>query len=208
MKCAEMEALLCDYLDGTLAAAQAAEAERHLAECPVCAGMARDAAEVVALAGRAGKVEPPAQLVTRILFDLAAQREKAQRKREGLWSALRHLFGPVLQPRFAMGMAMTVLSLAMLARAAGVDVRQLSLSDLDPVRIWRSVDDRAHRGWTRAVKFYESLRFVYEIRSRLAELTAQEEGSAAPDAGPPGETRREAQPPQETGKQQSGGEVP
>lgn len=190
MNCFELETLLCDFLDGTLAPAQRAEAERHLAECPACAGMARDAAAVVSLAGRAAEVEPPAQLVTRILFDLAAEREKAQAKREGKWSVFRHLLAPVLQPRFAMGMAMTILSLAMLARAAHIDVRQLSMSDLDPVRIWRSVDDRAHRTWTRAVKFYESLRFVYEIRSRLAELTAQEEGSAS----------QEAQPPQQTGK--------
>jgi len=200
MNCFELETLLCDYVDRTLAPAQRAEAERHLAECPACAEMARDAAAVVSLAERAAEVEPPAQLVTRILFDLAAQREKAQEKREGLWSMFRHLLGPVLQPRFAMGMAMTILSLAMLARAARIDVRQLSMSDLDPVRIWRSVDDRAHRSWTRAMKFYDSLRFVYEIRSRLAELTAQEEGSAAPAAGASDDASREAQPPQESGK--------
>jgi hypothetical protein len=98
-------------------------------------------------------------------------------------------------------MAMTILSLAMLARAARIDVRQLSLSDLDPVRIWRNVDDRTHRSWTRAVKFYESLRFVYEIRSRLTELTAQEEeGSAEAGAGPPADAGREAQPPRQNSK--------
>jgi hypothetical protein len=32
-----------------------------------------------------------------------------------------------------MGMAMTVLSLSMLARFAGINVRQLSVADLDPV---------------------------------------------------------------------------
>ena len=75
MNCFELETLLCDYVDGTLAPVQRAEAERHLAQCPGCAEMARDAAAVVALTERAADVEPPAQLVTRILFDLAAQRE-------------------------------------------------------------------------------------------------------------------------------------
>ena len=90
------------------------------------------------------------------------------------------------------------LSLAMLARTAHIDVRQLSLSDLDPVRIWRNVDDRAHRGWTRAVKFYESLRFVYEIRSRLADLGAQEDvsesQSGAAQSGQPAAEPREPGP--------------
>jgi anti-sigma factor RsiW len=200
MNCFELETLLCDYVDGTLTASQRAEAERHLAQCPGCTETARDAAAVAALARRADEVEPPAQLVTKILFDLAAQREKALEKRQGPWSMLRHLMGPVLQPRFAMGMAMTILSLAMLARAARIDVRQLTLADLDPVRVWRNIDDRTHRGWTRAVKFYESLRFVYEIRSRLTELTAQEEGSGDSDAGTPEGARKEGQPPQTTSK--------
>ncbi len=184
MNCYELETLLCDYVDGTLSSARKADVEAHLAQCPGCAEMARDAAAVVALARRSAEVEPPPELVTRILYDLAGNREKVLEKRRGPLAMLGHLLGPVLQPRFAMGMAMTVLSLAMLARAARIDVRQLSLSDLDPARVWQNVDDRAHRAWTRTVKFYESLRFVYEIRSRLTELTAQDEG--ARDSG--GET--------------------
>jgi len=177
MNCYELETSLCDYVDGTLSAARKAEVEAHLAQCPGCAEMARDVSAVVALANRAAEVEPPPELVTRILYDLAGHREKAFEKRRGPLAMLGNLLGPVLQPRFAMGMAMTVLSLAMLARAARIDVRQLTLADLDPARVWQSADDRAHRAWTRAVKFYESLRFVYEIRSRLTELTAQDDGS-------------------------------
>ena len=178
MNCYELETLLCDYVDGTLRTAHKTEVEAHLAQCPNCAEMARDAAAVAALASRAAEVEAPPELVTRILYDLAANREKAMEKRRGRLAVLGQWLGPVLQPRFAMGMAMTVLSLAMLARAAHINVRQLSLADLDPVRVWQGVDDRAHRGWTRAVKFYESLRFVYEIRSRLTELTAQDEATS------------------------------
>ncbi len=195
MNCATLESLLCDYLDGTLPAAESAEAERHLAACPACARRAADARAVMDLAGRAAKVEPPPELVTRILYDLAGEREKTQGRR-GLAGILGHVLGPVLQPRFAMGMAMTILSLAMLARTAHINVRQLSLSDLDPVRIWQNVEDRAHRGWSRTVKFYESLRFVYEIRSRLADLSAPEEDSGEA-AGAPGDGRPSAQPPAE-----------
>lgn len=186
MNCTELDALLCDYLDGTLPAEQRAAVERHLAECAACAQLAEDSAAVMGLAERAAEVEPPPALVTKVLFDLANEREKTFEKRRRPLGFFGALLGPVLQPRFAMGMAMTILSLAMLARTARIDVRQLSLNDLDPVKIWRSVDDRAHRGWTRTVKFYESLRFVYEIRSRLTDLRAQEESSDSQPAAEEG----------------------
>ena len=60
-------------------------------------------------------------------------------------------------------------------RGAGISPRQLKPSDLDPVKVWASIDDRVHRTWDRAVKYYENLRLVYEIQSRLREWNQQEE---------------------------------
>jgi anti-sigma factor RsiW len=34
MNCAELEQLICDYVDGTLTADRKAEVERHLETCP------------------------------------------------------------------------------------------------------------------------------------------------------------------------------
>jgi len=100
-------------------------------------------------------------------------------------SWVRRVFGrwlePVLQPRFAMGMAMTVLSFAMLGRFSGIEVRQLKPSDLDPVQIWMTTEDRASRVWEHAVKYYDGLRLVYEIRAQLREWTD--------DPGEPGDAR-------------------
>ncbi len=199
MNCSELETLLCDFVDGAVAPDQRRLIEVHLANCPGCMEMAQAASTITALAERAEKIEPPPQLVTRILYELGEARDKALQKRPGPLSALRRLMGPVLQPRFAMGMAMTVLSLAMLARAARIDVRQLTVADLDPVRIWQGIDNRAHRTWTRAVKFYENLRFVYEIRSRLSELAAEDE-SAAPAPEASGDSTREREPQQPRNK--------
>ena len=42
MNCADIEILICDYVDGTLNAAQRADVERHLSACPACAELARD----------------------------------------------------------------------------------------------------------------------------------------------------------------------
>lgn len=183
MTCAELELLLCDYLDGTLEPERRREVEQHLASCPLCAEVARDAASAAAYLRQVPPVEAPPELVTRILFELGAAGEQAQRRR-GLGALLRRFAEPVLQPRLAMGMAMTILSISMLARFAGISVRQIEPADLSPVRLWEAVDDKIHRTWARAVKFYESLRLVYEVRSRLRELTAPEEESAPP-AGEP-----------------------
>jgi anti-sigma factor RsiW len=196
MNCAKLETLLCDFVDGTIPPAERRLVEAHLEECSECAEMAQAAAAITVLTERAERIEPPPHLMTRILYELGEARDKALQKRPGPLAALRRWMGPVLQPRFAMGMAMTILSLAMLARAVRLDVRQLAISDLDPVRIWQDVDNRAHRTLTRAVKFYENLRFVYEIRSRLSELAAEDEGasqeSARPgESGQKGELRRQ-----------------
>ncbi len=185
MTCAELEILLCDYLDGTLGRDQRAEVERHIEACAACAQMARDVRAAVGFVERVAPVEPPAELVTRILFEIPARRAAESK------GGFRRLFGrwlePVLQPRLAMGMAMTILSFAMIGRFSGLEIRQLRPADLNPAAIWASLDDRVHRVWERGVKYYESLRFVYEIRNRLREWTDQEEedlGTPAPDTAP------------------------
>jgi hypothetical protein len=150
-------------------------------------------------------VEPPPELITRILFDISAEREKLGSRRSGLRSVLARLAEPVLQPRFAMGMAMTILSFSMLGRFAGINVRQLQASDLEPAKVWAAVDDRVHRGWARAVKFYESLRLVYEVRSRLRELTEAEMEPAK--EGAPAEAQQSPEPgPKQTSQQPSKGQ--
>ena len=117
---------------------------------------------------RAADVEAPPELVTRILFELTSGPSRAVVKPH--WS--RRLFGkwlePVLQPRFAMGMAMTVLSFAMLGQ-------QLKPFDLDPVKVWMAAEDRVYRRWERGVKYYENLAVVFEIQTRMREWEEESE---------------------------------
>ena len=70
---------------------------------------------------------------------------------------------------------MTILSFSMLGRFAGIEVRQLTPADLQPTRIWSALDDKMHRAWERGVKYYENLKLVYEVQTRLQEWTEQEE---------------------------------
>jgi anti-sigma factor RsiW len=179
MTCADLELLLTDYIDGTLPSGQKSVVESHLAECSGCAELARDAAGAVAFMERAAVVEAPPELVTRILFEVTVGPSRAVVKPS--WT--RRIFGkwlePVLQPKFAMGMAMTVLSFAMLGRFSGIEVRQLKPSDLDPVKVWTAAEDRVHRTWERTVKYYENLRVVYEIQTQLREWTDQADSKPA-----------------------------
>ena len=181
MTCAELEILLADYVDGTLRVEEKSALEAHLAGCAACAELAKDVAGATAFLERVAAVEPPAELLTRILHQAPVGRQQAEGP-----SRIRRWFGgwieAVLQPRYAMGMAMTILSFSMLARFTGIEPRQLSPQDLDPVKIWQSIDDRTHRIWDRAVKYYDNLRLVIEIQSQVKEWTDQEQ-SQSTDAG-------------------------
>jgi hypothetical protein len=169
MNCAEIDILLCDYVDGTLDAARKAVVEDHLAHCAACAELARDAASAVSFLERCAEVEPPKELLTRLVFAAAPAAKQSRRFRVRLARWLE----PVLQPRFAMGMAMTILSFSLLGRF--VPVRQLQPKDLNPVAIWNALDDKIYRAWERGVKYYESMRLFVELKSRFRDLTDQDE---------------------------------
>jgi hypothetical protein len=175
MTCGELEILLCDYLDGVLDDAGARGVESHLKTCTACAELARDAREAIGFIERTAEVEPPAHLTARILTETGSGRHGQLGKRIGIRAWLKDLAAPVLQPRLVMGMAMTILSFSMMARCAGVSPRDLRASDMEPTKIWASLDDRVHRYWGRSVKFYEDIKFVYEIQSRLRDWAEQQE---------------------------------
>ena len=172
MTCADAEILICDHIDGTLDAARKAELAQHLFACSECAALARDAGAAVAFMERAAEVQPPPELVTKILFE-QPWRQRVSRT-SGVRSWLGRLLQPVLQPRLAMGMAMTILSLAVLAKFVA-PAKQLTAADFQPAKVWASLDDRIYRGYQRTVKFYEDIKFVYEIQSRLRDWTEQQD---------------------------------
>jgi hypothetical protein len=179
MKCAELEILLSDYLDQTLGPAERTTVESHLSGCPACAELLHDMQAAVAFLERVEAPEPPDQLITRILFHAPVGGRLPEptpvKKQRGFGEWLHGWISPLLQPRLAMGMAMTILSFSMVGRIVGIPQRQLTLADMEPARVWATVDDKLHRSWDRAVKYYQNLRLVYEIQSRLQEWSAEEE---------------------------------
>jgi hypothetical protein len=177
MNCSELEILLAEYVDGSIHGEQKSAIEEHFKECPECAELARDAAAAVGFMQRAASVEAPPELVTRILFEMTSGPSRAAVKPPLVRRLFGNLLGSwgerILQPKFSMSIAMTILSFAMLGRFSGIEVRQLKLSDLDPVKVWAAIDDRMQRTWERTVKYYENLRVVYEIQTQLKDWTDQ-----------------------------------
>lgn len=166
LNCQNIDEQLCDYLDGALGVAERLGFEKHIFACPACATLVADCRGSLGFLERVAVVEPPKELITRILYNTPKETPIL-----GVLAAkglLRRWLQPLLQPRLAMGMAMTILSFSMLGKFVS-PVRQLKPADLDPVKVWRTVDDSAHRTWDRFVKYYDNLRLVYEVQTVLDE---------------------------------------
>ena len=185
MDCAEFESTLADYVDGTLGASERAEVELHAATCAGCREFMAGVMGAASLLKRVEEVEPPADLITRIAFQTPRGRTRGELDPSGFWAELKVKWvAPLLQPRLAMGMAMTVLSFSMLAKCTGVpQVQHLSAADLSPGRVIENLEDRVMRTKDRLVKNYENLRVVYEIESRLNEVQ-KTQGAASDESKP------------------------
>jgi hypothetical protein len=207
MNCAEFEVLLADSMDGALAA-PGREAERnafaqHLESCEDCAAMAKEVQSALAFMELAAEPELPQPLVGKILHATNSGWELKLRGK-GIRGWINRALAPVLRPRFVMGAMLTVMSLTMLTRCAGGPKSTLTAADLDPVRLWSVLDSRGHRVWDRAVKGYESLRVVYEIRNQISDWNQQQaaDDEAAADARANSRKLPEGQPVSQQGQKQ------
>lgn len=114
MKCRDFEQQLCEYLDRTLDVNDERAVEAHAADCPACAEELADAELVFAVMRDAPAVEPPPQLIADIIHEtIGVSSGSLETAGGGRWGFLGTLFHPFGQPRFVMGMAMTMLSFSM-----------------------------------------------------------------------------------------------
>jgi hypothetical protein len=177
----ELENLTSDYLEGLLEPARKREVEAHLSVCPSCLEMVGDVRRAMELCRSAPELEPAPWLIRKIMLATVGERKPSLAERLGAF------FRPALQPRFAYGVAMAVFSFSIIINAAGVNLRHMTIEDLNP-RTWFFRANRAgHLYYARAEKFYYDLRVVYEIESRLRQLRShpEEEPQEAPKQEPP-----------------------
>jgi hypothetical protein len=205
--------MLADAIDGTLSAADQAIFDRHIATCDVCSGMFADAQRGAALLSmlKTHRPEPSATLLERILAqtstppamqavspvralaDAVSHPAAAQLTafpgnvvpfpaRSARPFNLRDLGRTMLQPRLAMTAAMAFFSIALTLNLTGVHLNELKASDLKPANLERNLSDAN----ARAVRYYENLRVVYELESRVRDLQRDNDDnspSSAPSGG-------------------------
>ena len=68
---------------------------------------------------------------------------------------------------------MTILSFSIFSQLK--PVRGLTRADLEPKAVWVGLQNRALDAWDRTVKFYDNLKFVYQIQTTLREWQQQDE---------------------------------
>ncbi len=187
MACSEFEALLSEALDGTLAEAGAERFAAHRQNCAACGPMFAEAEQGMKLLQGLEEVEPPRMMVHRILAAttgreptrdvVAAGRPSwAERMRGYLPQALH----PVLQARFGMSLAMAFFSLTIVFNLAGITSRDLRKADLRPTSLRDEAVRTYYETQARVVKYYENIRLVYEIESRVRDLRSAGEGKQQP----------------------------
>ena len=99
----------------------------------------------------------------------------------------RNGFGQiVLQPRLAMTAAMAFFSVALTMNITGFHPTSLRASDLTPSSLRRDVISAN----THVVRYYESLRVVYELESRVHDLQSAQDTDAPQAARSAGDSRR------------------
>jgi hypothetical protein len=177
--CTEFEALLSDAIEGTLTGAQKESFDAHRRTCAVCAPLFADA-----VAGREfllslEPVEPPPYLVHNILVatsgvvsrrgaraGVAGATPRGERLREWWDSWFTPVVAFVKQPRFAMSFGMIFFSFSLALSAAGFKASDLAKIDLRPTAVRHAYNDAQ----IRVVQYYDNIRFVYEIESKVREL--------------------------------------
>src|SRR3984885_9531842 len=181
MQCNEFDLLLSDALDGVLTGTGLDRFQAHARICQACGPLLAEAE-----AGRnwlkgLTEVEPPASLVMNILASTTGvdtQRLRATTRPPAhiAWwehvqaSLLESVFGPiwetVRQPRFAMSFGMAFFALSVGLTVAGVkpaDLRQISLRP-------SAIRHTYYSTQARVVHYYENVRIVYEVESRVGEI--------------------------------------
>ena len=172
IQCTEFEALLTEAIDGSLGAAEMERMRAHASTCELCAPAMALASEGRSMLRALPELEPPAYLLQKILnvTSEVAPRAGSRQEARGWTAGLRPFFGAVLQPRFGMSFAMAFFSITLMLNVAGVKVSDVRYLDLRPAAVKSSMVRGYYETTGRAQKYYENLRFVYQVQSALRDL--------------------------------------
>jgi hypothetical protein len=186
--CGQWETLLADALDGLLAPGDEATFTGHMSNCAACTGLFDEARR-----GRewleflAPEPEVPAGLVDRILAHTGPEHKAAQPvlagagavalpaaipawQRPGFMGRFASQVRRWAEPRLMMTAAMAFFSIALTLNLAGVRLREVRLSNLRPTAVRSFMERQFTMASVPIVRYYDHLRFVYEVQSRIRQM--------------------------------------
>ncbi len=212
--CGQWETLLAEALDGLLRPEDEATFTNHMATCPSCTEMfeqARRGREWLAFLSP--EPEVPAGLLDKILAETGHGKIDATRlaivggdslagnvvpivpswQRPGLAARLRRF----AEPRLLMTAAMAFFSIGLTLSMTGVHISSVKI-DLRPSSVRSQLEKRIATASTPIVRYYDHLRFVYEMESTMRQIrrsgqTDQSQPSGNPKgqgSSPDGQTKR------------------
>jgi hypothetical protein len=217
-ECGEWETLLTDALDGLLSPQDEAKFAAHKAVCPACAALyeeARKGREWLEFLGP--EPEAPAGLLERILAKTGPGNQAGSGwtgnalpvaagvgavpafvppvwQQPGFFARMRSS----VQPRLMMTAAMAFFSIALTLNITGfnlahVHVTALRLADLRPRAMRAYMERQLTMASVPIVRYYDHLRFVYEVQTRVRELRGEGEDNTQQrkeNQTKPGESRQ------------------
>jgi hypothetical protein len=219
--CGQWETLLADALDGLLRPEDEATFSAHMAVCPACTALFDEA--------RRGRewlefLSPEPEVPIGLLDKILAQTGPGQVEGYGLVTAGSNVLpmppawqrpgfvGNVrrfAEPRLLMTAAMAFFSLSLTLYLTGFRLSSVRLADLRPTAVRSFMERRLNMASTPIIRYYDHLRFVYEVESRMRELRRTTEGEGQtggsqdkPKDSAPGESK------QNPGGQNPGGQDP
>jgi hypothetical protein len=179
--CSDFDGLLTDALDGVLTGTQLDRFQAHSRSCSVCGPLFAEVEAGRNWLKELTEVEPPAGLITSILASTTGvdtQRLRVnvsssqprvswiERGQAWLSAGMQPIWGTVRQPRFAMSFGMAFFSLSVALSVLGVKPSDLRSVSLRPSAMRHAY----YNTQARVVRYYENIRLVYEVESRVREL--------------------------------------
>src|SRR5882724_6729956 len=164
MQCVEFDALLSEALEGSLKGPKLENFQLHAKSYEVCGPLFADAKAGQDWLQSLEDVDPPAELVRNVLLATSGLRLSWWERFQS--SFLSPMVNVARQPRFAMSFGMAFFSLSVTLSIAGVRLGDLRHVDLRPSAIKRTY----YQTTAKVVKYYENIRVVYEVESRVREF--------------------------------------
>lgn len=207
--CGQWETLLTDALDGLLTAEDQATFDSHMKTCPTCTALFEEARRGREWLGYlSSEPEIPAGLLDKIL----AQTGPGQVAGFGLVAGPGHVVATApawqrpglmgfihrfAEPRLIMTAAMAFFSIALTLNLTGVRLTDMRLANLRPSALRSLMERRLTMASTPIIRYYDHLRLVYEVESRMRELRSTTESESQSNDEPangqpatPGETKQ------------------